>query len=73
MRNLLTDVKHDRHSLILTIEVKHRGVQITQHVHVPWKYLATDDIVERLSAERHRRHRPFQDPAAPTLPLESWE
>lgn len=73
MRNLLVDVKHDRNALILVVEIKHRGLQITQHVQVPWKYLAGDDIMSRLQSERNRRHRPWQDDSRPHLPLEVWE
>lgn len=73
MRNLLHDVRHDQHGLILHVEVKDRGVQKTVYVTVPWKYLLYDELMQRLQDERARRHRPWNDPTRPYLPLEVWE
>jgi hypothetical protein len=73
VRSLVTDIKHDRHGLIIVASVKWRQEQREVRLTVPWRWLAHDDIMERLQTERDRQHRPIEDRQRPWLPLESWE
>lgn len=59
--------------LRVDVEIRYRQASWLKRLNLPWKWLATDDVLEHLLAERSRQHREFEDPAVPWLPLEKWE
>lgn len=69
----LEQVKVHTRGLQVEIEIRYRQGSWLKRLWVPWRWLATDDIMSALQAERDRQHRPLEDPVRPYLPLEKWE
>lgn len=73
MRVRLTEVRPHRNGMVVHLEIAFRQGWWLKKVYVPWAWVATDDIADKIMEERDRQHRSLQDPGRPWLPLETWE